>query len=133
MVFSTAGQWCRKSTCMGRPGGQATLVDDVIDEHGTPRLSPDGQKVAFSAMSALFRRDLWVYDLSSRRRQQITRDAGDNHSPLWSINESTLTFASSRNGLQRLFQIALPDMDTMAHFLAETCAYPVHGRKMGIA
>jgi len=92
--------------------GQATLVDDVIDEHGTPRLSPDGQKVAFSAMSALFRRDLWVYDLSSRRRQQITRDAGDNHSPLWSINESTLTFASSRNGLQRLFQIALPDMDT---------------------
>jgi len=41
-------------------GGQATVLDDVIDEHGTPRLSPDGRKVAFSAMSALFRRDLMV-------------------------------------------------------------------------
>ncbi len=91
--------------------GRATLVDDVIDEHGTPRLSPDGQKVAFSAMSALFRRDLWVYDLSSQRRLQITQDAGDNHSPLWSITEPSLTFASSRTGLQRLFQIALPSME----------------------
>ena len=93
-------------------GGQATVLDDVIDEHGTPRLSPDGRKVAFSAMSALFRRDLWLYDLSSQRRQQITQDAGDNHSPLWSITDPILTFASSRSGLQRLFQITLPSMDT---------------------
>ena len=92
--------------------GQAALVDDVIDEHGTPRLSPNGQKVAFSAMSALFQRDLWVYDVSSQHRQQITQDAGDNHSPIWSLSEPTLTFASSRTGLQRLFQITLPGRDT---------------------
>lgn len=90
--------------------GRADTLDGVIAEHGTPRLSPDGRRVAFGATTAIFQRDLWLYDFVTGRRQQITEDAGDNHSPLWSANSMTLTFASSRAGLQRLFQISLPSL-----------------------
>ncbi len=90
--------------------GRADALDGVVVAHGTPRLSPDGRRVVFGATTAIFRRDLWLYDFVTGRRQQITEDAGDNHSPLWSASGTTLTFASSRGGLQRLFQISLPSL-----------------------
>ena len=40
-------------------------------------------------------------------RRQVTAEAGDNHSPVWSPDGATLTFASSRTGLQRLFRLGV--------------------------
>ena len=92
--------------------GQSTTIDDVIDQHGTPRLSPDGRLLAFGSTTSIFQRDIWLYDLKNRRREQITMNAGDNHSPLWSTSGSTLTFASSRTGLQKIFQTLLGRLHT---------------------
>ena len=41
----------------------------------------------------------------------MTADAGDNHSPVWSPDGATLTFASSRTGLQRLFNLGVRRRD----------------------
>ena len=92
--------------------GKAEAIDDVIAQHGTPRLSPDGQRIAFGMVTDFLRRDLWLYELETGRRQQITETAGDNHSPLWSSRGNTVTFASSRTGLQRIFEMSLPSLDT---------------------
>ena len=92
--------------------GRSEPLDDVVDQHQTPRLSPDGQRVAFAATTAILRRDLWLLDLASGSRRQLTAEAGDNHSPLWSRGGAALTFASSRAGLQQLFRLRLPDLDT---------------------
>ena len=87
--------------------GRSEPVDDVAARHQTPRISPDGRQVAISAVTAILRRDLWLLDLATGNRRQVTAEAGDNHSPLWSPDGATLTFASSRTGLQRLFQLRM--------------------------
>ena len=87
------------------PDGRFEALDDVAARHQTPRVAPDGRRVAFSATTAILRRDLWLLDLGSGARQQLTRDAGDNHSPLWTRNGEALAFASSRTGLQHVFRL----------------------------
>ena len=93
-------------------GGRSEPLDDVPGQHQTPRLSPDGRRVAFAATTAILRRDIWLLDLASGVRRQLTAEAGDNHSPLWSRDGATLAFASSRAGLQQIFQLRLRDPDT---------------------
>ena len=85
--------------------GRFEPLDDIAARHQTPRLAPDGRRVAFSATTAFLRRDLWLLDLGRGTRRQLTREAGDNHSPLWSRDGEALTFASSRTGLQHVFSL----------------------------
>lgn len=92
-------------------GGRSEPLDDVPGQHHTPRLSPDGRRVAFAATTAILRRDIWLLDLASGVRRQLTAEAGDNHSPLWSRDGATLAFASSRAGLQQIFRLRLRDPD----------------------
>ena len=87
------------------PNGRFEAVDGVAARHQTPRSAPNGRHAAFSATTAVLRRDLWLLDLDRGTRRQLTRDAGDNHSPLWTRDGAALTFASSRTGLQRVFRL----------------------------
>lgn len=91
--------------------GRSANLDDVAAQHQTPRLAPDGRRIAVSAVTAILRRDLWLLDLARGDRRQLTERAGDNHSPLWSPDGRTLTFASSRTGLQRLFRLRARSLD----------------------
>ena len=91
--------------------GRSEPLDNVAARHQTPRISPDGRRVAFSAVAAFLRRDLWLLDLAGGDRRQLTADAGDNHSPVWSPDGATLTFASSRTGLQRLYSLRVRRLD----------------------
>ena len=91
--------------------GRSEPLDDVAAPHQTPRLSPDGRRVAVSVVTAILRRDIWLLDLAGGDRRQATAEAGDNHSPLWSPDGATLTFASSRTGLQRLFLLRVRGLD----------------------
>ncbi len=87
--------------------GRFEALDGVAARHQTPRFAPDGRRVAFSATTAVLRRDLWLLDLERGTRRQLTRDAGDNHSPLWTRGGAALTFASSRTGLQRILRLGI--------------------------
>ena len=73
--------------------------------------------MALSAVTAFLRRDLWLLDLAAGNRRQITGEAGDNHSPLWSRDGATLTFSSSRTGLQRLFRLRVQRLDVFGPLL----------------
>ena len=91
--------------------GRSELIDPVNDQHQTPRLSPDGRRIAFSAVTTILQRDLWLLDLDDGTRRRLTDSAGDNHSPLWSRDGRSITFASSRTGLQQIFRRLLPTSD----------------------
>ena len=93
------------------PGGRFEAVDGVAARHQTPRAAPNGRRAAFSATTAVLRRDLWLLDLDRGTRRQLTRDAGDNHSPLWTRDGTALTFASSRAGLQHVFRLRTRDAE----------------------
>ena len=98
--------------------GRAEPVDTVVAQHQTPRVASDDRRVAFGATTAILRRDLWLLDLADGTRRHLTEDAGDNHSPLWSPDGQSITFASSRTGLQQVFRIRLPEFETSGPILA---------------
>lgn len=82
-----------------------TVIDLVADStrdistdlriHDTPKWSPDGTQLAFSA-SVVFvdnpGRDLYVVDANSDSPQNLTNFAGDEHSPSWSGDGERLAF-----------------------------------------
>ncbi|MXZ70054.1 MAG: hypothetical protein F4Z04_00895 [Acidobacteria bacterium] len=98
--------------------GSAEPIDNVVAQHQTPRVSPDGQRIAFGTTTTILQRDLWLLDLAGGSRRRLTEDAGDNHSPLWSRDGGSITFASSRAGLQQVFRLGLPQFETSGPILA---------------
>ena len=99
------------------PRGRSEPLDEVAAQHQTPRIAPDGRRVAVSTVTAFLRRDLWLLDLAAGNRRQVTAEAGDNHSPVWSPDGRTLTFSSSRTGLQRLFRLRVQGLDVLGPLL----------------
>src|SRR5688500_2765246 len=75
-----------------RSGRPEILLDDgrVYED---PRLSPDGERLAFTtADGANF--DVWVRDLKRGSNTRVTTHPGEDFEPVWSPDGSRLTFAS---------------------------------------
>jgi hypothetical protein len=69
----------------------------------TPRVSPDGKKVAFSlAESNPELTDLWVLDLQYERPIRITLQSGRYLEPAWSRDSGRLVFGCQPKGVQDL-------------------------------
>jgi TolB protein len=62
----------------------------------SPRVSPDGTRVAFSADRGGFQ--IMMYSLDLGRTVAFPASAGTNISPAWSPDGARLAFSSSRNG-----------------------------------
>ena len=61
-----------------------------------PRLSPDGQKVALSAVR-FYGSDVWVYDFRRATFTRLTFE-GNNNRPVWTPDGARIAFSSSRAG-----------------------------------
>jgi Tol biopolymer transport system component len=60
----------------------------------SPRLSPDGQRIAVSARRGASRTtDIWVYDLGRDAPTRLTFDA-DNNSPVWAPDSKRLVYGA---------------------------------------
>jgi len=71
--------------------------------YGTPRVSPDGKKVAFVlADSARAPSDLWIQDLEYDRKFRLTQKSGLFFGPAWSRDASRLMFVCQPKGVQDL-------------------------------
>lgn len=85
--------------------GSPIVVDGVVARHQTPRLSPNGSQIAVTIRSGTFSRDLWMFDVATGGRRQLTQEAGQNHTPVWSADGRRITFASNRDGPQRIYRM----------------------------
>jgi serine/threonine-protein kinase len=75
----------------GRP-----LRTIAADRPWTPRISPDGRRVAYGAFGSGRRTsDLWVTDLAGGPVQRVTDDDADSNDPQWSADGKTLVFSAS--------------------------------------
>ncbi len=98
--------------------GHPVDVDAIEARHEAPRVAPDGSKIVVAIRQGPFSRDLWEYDTATGTRRQLTSDAGDNHSPVWTPDGRHVTFASNRDGPQGLYQLSPSEPLTVETLLA---------------
>jgi len=73
--------------------GVETPISSLERRADSPRLSPDGSKIAFRTPAANC--DVWVYDLARGTTTRVTQQ-GDNHGVAWSPDGSRIAVARVR-------------------------------------
>jgi serine/threonine-protein kinase len=87
----------RTLTWVGRDGGEEALAVEGRD-YATPRVSPDGRRVAVYAAG-----DIWIYDLARGTTTRLTFDPAVDGYPLWTPDGERVVFASYRVGNYDLY------------------------------
>ncbi len=75
------------------------------DQVATPRWSPDGRTIAYSAWERGGKRDLFLVDVATGRRRRLTNDRAQDISPAWSPDGRTLYFSSDRTGIYNVYAL----------------------------
>ena len=68
----------------------------------SPRISPDGSRLAFSSLTKT-NWEILMYSLDLNRLVSFPRLGGGNYSPAWSPDGTKLALASSRNGSAEIY------------------------------
>jgi serine/threonine protein kinase/Tol biopolymer transport system component len=80
----------RKLVWVDRKGSEQPL-DAPPHSYRTPRISPDGRRVAVSGVDT----DIWIYDLSRDTLTRLTFTSGNL--PIWSSDGKYVTFTDGKN------------------------------------
>ena len=72
----------------------------------TPRISPDGRRLAVVARSGVMTREIRVLDAARPDRVVMTIQEGDSQSPAWR-DSRRLSFGSNRDGLQKIYMVSV--------------------------
>ena len=80
----------------------------TVDDPESPDFSPDGTKVAFSALQGGVG-DIWILDLASGAVTNVTKDAFADHGPTWFPDGKSLLYIARVSGNEKLFRL---DLDT---------------------
>jgi len=70
-----------------------------------PRLSPEGQRVAFGSDPFGASHDIWIHELSSGTVTRLTLEGSRNYWPLWTPDGARITFMSIRSGRRAMYWI----------------------------
>ena len=72
------------------------------DTYQTPRVSPDGTRIAFATDDGK-EAIVWIYDLSGQTPRRRLTFGGNNRFPVWSADGKRIVFQSDRDGDAALF------------------------------
>ena len=91
-----------------RVAHQRTLVPSARYEQAyTPRFSPDGRHVAYSAWTHGGYRDIRIVDVKTGRFFEIQHDRALDQQPTWSRDGRTVYFTSDRTGIANVYAFDL--------------------------
>lgn len=79
------------------------VASATFDQAFTPRFSPDGTRVAYSAWTRGGYRDIRVVDLNTNTFRELTHDRAIDQQPAWSPDGKTLFFSSDRSGVANVY------------------------------
>lgn len=83
---------------------ERALVPSADTEQAyTPRFSPDGQRIAYSAWTRGGYRDIRVVDVRSGSFYEVSHDRAIDQQPVWAPDGKTLYFVSDRTGIANVF------------------------------
>ncbi len=69
----------------------------------TPRFSPDGKLVAYSAWTEGGYRDIRLVDVATGKYERVTHDRAVDQQPVFSPDQKTLYFVSDRTGIANVY------------------------------
>lgn len=73
------------------------------EQVATPRWSPDGKTLAYSAWRQGGKRDVVLVDVATGKQRRLTDDRAQDITPAWSPDGRTLYFASDRTGIYNIY------------------------------
>ena len=76
--------------------GNETVISAPPRAYQTPRVSPDGTRIAVD-ISEGASSDVWVWDLARERLTQLTFDEAVDQFPLWTLDSARVVFRSARD------------------------------------
>lgn len=85
------------------PNGQQLTTFFGDTQLSSPRLSPDGQWIAFMLADSSGHRNLSVFSPNQKQLWQVTNDSIDQRNPVWSSDSKRLAFTSYRTGIPNIF------------------------------
>lgn len=92
------------------PRGATTTLGVPPDSYHTPRLSPDGFRVAYDQAHGS-EVDLWMYDMRTAQRTRLTK-GGVNTAPEWSADGQQLIFVNYNGVRERLVRQSMGSTGT---------------------
>jgi len=85
----------------GKAVGNVGVPAEIV---GSPRVSPDGARVAVAEVSSSSSEDIWLLDLKRGTNTRFTFGPGTNNDPVWSPDGSEIVFTSNRQQTFNLFR-----------------------------
>ena len=120
LVYATGGVGFappRTLVWLDRQGREAPVKGAPTRSYVSPRLSPDGSRIAVDAIDEA--NDIWVWDLNRLTLSRVSTDPGLDMTPAWMPNGRQVVYSSQSEGL---FRIARQSVDGTGsiEFLAKT-------------
>src|SRR5262245_4789521 len=101
-VAGEAGARTRTLMWVDRQGREEE-IQAPARPYSSPRLSPDGTRVALDIRDQ--ENDVWVWDLASETLLRVTSDPGIDIGPVWMPNGRRLVFSSQAGGAESLVSL----------------------------
>jgi hypothetical protein len=83
--------------------GRFSTLPAPAEIYQTPRITPDGRRLAVVVRPGVMTRDIRVLDAARPDGVLLTLRGGDNQSPAWMSDSRRLTFGSNRDGVQKIY------------------------------
>jgi eukaryotic-like serine/threonine-protein kinase len=102
LAYVPGGEWIpeRTLTWIDQRGAAQSILS-LSQPYSTPRISPDGRRVAVSVEGATD--NIWVADAGSEVPARLTFETGSHVAPLWTPDGTRIIFASNASGPYNLF------------------------------
>jgi serine/threonine-protein kinase len=75
--------------------GRETAIKAPAAAYQTPRLSPDGRRLAYFAITSTGEYDVWILDLERGTVERLTTDRGRDSEPIWSPDSTRIAYLSA--------------------------------------
>lgn len=85
----------------------ASLTQNTSYRKALPRISPDGQKIAYVEFRGGVNQDIWVMDSDGGNPVQLTTDPAIDWAPSWFPDNDRVAFQSHRQGKYMLWSVSI--------------------------
>ncbi|MEP7065606.1 MAG: protein kinase [Gemmatimonadota bacterium] len=110
-LFYQSGTQESQVVAVGADGSERIIIRESR-AFASPRLSPDGRRIAAS-IDAPDRRDIWLYELSSQTMTRFTSDGTANDRPEWTGDGARVLYRTDRDARSSIW-VRPADLSTAA-------------------